>query len=343
MPMSFPEPIILGESKPIQKVRELIRLLAEIDLNVLICGESGVGKELVARSLHYYSKRRNRPFVKVNCAALPTQLIESELFGYERGAFTGADRQTIGKFEQSGEGTIFLDEIGEIALSVQAKLLQVLQDRNFPRVGGHKDIEVKARVVTATNRNLKADLIAGNFREDLYYRINIIQIPVPPLREHKEDIGLLIDHLVKEQQKEYELPDFRIDSHLVDLFYQYHWPGNIRQLENYIKRLTILGNTEEFEEEFRAQINKQREGEGSLQVEAKASTDIAPAATDVPDADDFTSLKEIRDKAVYAVESKVIKRVLDENNWNRKKTAKILKISYRALLYKIKDMKIKTY
>ncbi len=154
---------------------------------------------------------------------------------------------------------------------------------------------------------------------------------------------MLIDHLVKEQQKEYELPDFRIDSHLVDLFYQYHWPGNIRQLENYIKRLTILGNTEEFEEEFRAQINKQREGEASLQVEAKASTDIAPAATDVPDADDFTSLKEIRDKAVYAVESKVIKRVLDENNWNRKKTAKILKISYRALLYKIKDMKIKTY
>ncbi|MDL1979728.1 MAG: sigma-54 dependent transcriptional regulator, partial [Deltaproteobacteria bacterium] len=229
MPMSFPEPIILGESKPIQKVRELIRRLAEIDLNVLICGESGVGKELVARSLHYYSKRRNRPFVKVNCAALPTQLIESELFGYERGAFTGADRQTIGKFEQSGEGTIFLDEIGEIALSVQAKLLQVLQDRNFPRVGGHKDIEVKARVVTATNRNLKADLIAGNFREDLYYRINIIQIPVPPLREHKEDIGLLIDHLVKEQQREYELPDFRIDSRLADLFYQYHWPGNIRQ------------------------------------------------------------------------------------------------------------------
>jgi len=187
--MPFPEPIILGNSEPMKKVKELVRKLADIDFTVLICCESGVGKELVARALHYYSKRKNQPFVKVNCAALPTELIESELFGYEKGAFTGANRQKLGKFELAGKGSILLDEIGDIFLSVQAKLLQVLQDRKFPRVGGDKDIEIKARVITATNRDLQSDMISGSFREDLYYRINIVKITVPPLREHKEDLA----------------------------------------------------------------------------------------------------------------------------------------------------------
>jgi len=331
--MSFPEPIILGNSEPIKKIKELVRKLADFDLNVLICGESGVGKELVARSLHYYSYRKLKPFIKVNCTALPTELIESELFGYEKGAFTGADRRKLGKFELARDGSILLDEIGEIPLFAQAKLLQVLQDQKFPRVGGYKDIEVTARVITATNCNLKADIISGSFREDLYYRINTIKITVPPLREHKEDLELLINHFLKQQQEKYKLPNIKVPSRITDLFYQYHWPGNIRQLENHIKRLAILGNIDKFENEFKVQVNTPH-----LKIETeKLSPDTY---TDEPDIKNFSSLKEIRDKAVYKVEKEIIKKVLDENNWNKKKTAKILKISYRTLLYKVKGMEL---
>ena len=339
--MSFPEPIIIGNSEPINKIKELVRKLADIDLNVLICGESGVGKELVARALHYYSRRRNQPFVKVNCAALPTELIESELFGYEKGAFTGADRQKLGKFELAGDGSILLDEIGEISPSVQAKLLQVLQDLQFSRVGGYKNIEVTARVITATNRDLQSDMISGSFREDLYYRINIIKITVAPLREHNEDLVLLINYFLKQQQEKYQLPDIKIPSRIIDLFYQYHWPGNIRQLENYIKRLTILSNIDEFESEFLAQINRQQVNNPHLQIETECPS--PDTHTDELDIKNFSSLKEIRDKAVYKVEKEIIKKVLDDNNWNRKKTAQILKISYRTLLYKVKGMGIKPH
>jgi transcriptional regulator with PAS, ATPase and Fis domain len=340
--MPFPEPIILGNSEPIQKIRKLVRKLADIDLNVLICGESGVGKELVARALHYYSKRSHQPFVKVNCAALPAELIESELFGYERGAFTGADRQKLGKFELAGNGSILLDEIGEIPPSIQAKLLQVLQDQKFPRVGGAKDIEINARIITATNRDLQSDMISGSFREDLYYRINIITIAIPPLREHKEDLELLVKYFLKQQQEMYNLPDIKIPPRIMDLFYQYHWPGNIRQLENHIKRITILGNIDEFEKEFLVQVNRQQKvNASSLQVETE---NVSPARhTDELDVQHFSSLKEIRNKAIYKIEKKIIKEVLDKNNWNRKKTAKILKISYRTLLYKIKELGIKPY
>jgi two-component system response regulator AtoC len=336
---SFPEPIILGNSELIVKIRELVKKLADINLNVLICGESGVGKELVARALHYYSQRRRHPFVKVNCAALPAELIESELFGYEKGAFTGADRQKLGKFELSGDGSIFLDEIAEMPSSVQAKLLQVLQDRRFPRVGGYRDVEIKARVITATNRDLQSDIISGSFREDLYYRINIIKIVVPPLREHKQDLELLINYFLRQQQEIYKLPDTDIPPRIIDLFYQYHWPGNVRQLENHIKRLSVLGNIDEFEREFLVQVNRQqRVDNSSSQVATETlSPDIN---TDELDVKNFSSLKEIREKAVYKIEKEIIKKVLDENNWNRKKTAKILRISYRTLLYKIKEIGI---
>ncbi len=340
--MSFPEPVILGNSEPIKKIKELIRKLADIDLNVLICGETGVGKELVARSLHYYSHRKSKPFIKVNCTALPTELIESELFGYEKGAFTGADQQKLGKFELADDGSILLDEIGEIPPFVQAKLLQILQDREFPRVGGYKNIEIAARVITATNRDLKADIISGSFREDLYYRINIIKITVPPLRERKEDLELLINCFVKQQQEKYKLYDIKIPSRIIDLFYQYHWPGNIRQLENYIKRFAILGNsdTDEFENEFLVQVNKEQQlNKKHLQIETKNPS--SDTHIDEPNTGNFSSLKEIRDRAVFKVEKEIVKKVLDENNWNRKKTAKILKISYRTLLYKVKDMGIK--
>jgi two-component system response regulator AtoC len=337
---SFPEPTILGNSELIVKIRELVKKLADIDLNVLVCGESGVGKELVARALHYYSRRRKHPFVKVNCAALPAELIESELFGYEKGAFTGADRQKLGKFELSGDGSIFLDEIAEMPASIQAKLLQVLQDRRFPRVGGYRDVEIKARVITATNRDLQSDIISGSFREDLYYRINIIKIVVPPLREHKQDLELLINYFLRQQQEIYKLPDTNIPSRIIDLFYQYHWPGNVRQLENHIKRLSVLGNIDEFEREFLVQVNRQQQVDNSSSQLA-TETPSPDSDTDELDMKNFSSLKEIREKAVYKIEKEIIKKVLDENNWNRKKTAKILKISYRTLLYKIKEIDIK--
>ena len=342
--MSSSEPVILGNSEPIEKIKELIRKLADIDLNVLICGETGVGKELVARSLHYYSHRKSKPFIKVNCTALPTELIESELFGYDKGAFTGADQQKLGKFELAKDGSILLDEIGEIPPFVQAKLLQILQDREFPRLGGCKNIEITARVITATNRDLKADIISGSFREDLYYRINIIKITVPPLRERKEDLELLINCFVKQQQEKYQLHDIKIPSRIIDLFYQYHWPGNIRQLENYIKRFAILGdgNIDEFENEFLVQINREQQlTNAHLQIETKNLS--SDTHIDEPDTKNFSSLKEIRDRAVFKVEKEIVKKVLDENNWNRKKAAKILKISYRTLLYKVKDMGIKPH
>ena len=339
--MSFPEPIILGNSEPIKKIRELIRKLADIDFAILICGESGVGKELIACALHYYSKRKNQPFVKVNCAALPTGLIESELFGYEKGAFTGADRQKLGRFESAGKGSILLDEIGEIPLCVQAKLLQVLQDRKVSRVGGYKDIDITARVITATNRDLESDIITGRFRKDLYYRINIIKIIVPPLRERKEDLELLIDHFLRKQQEVYKLPTIKIPSHIIDLFYQYHWPGNIRQLKNHLKRLTILGNMNEFNKEFLAQVNRQQKVKSCLQFETK--THSLNNHIDKSDINNFFSLKEIRDNALYKIEKEVISKVLDKTNWHRKKAAKILEISYRTLLYKIKELEIKPY
>lgn len=339
--MSLPEPIILGNSEPIKKVRELIRKLADIDFTILICGESGVGKELIACALHYYSKRKNQPFVKVNCAALPTGLIESELFGYEKGAFTGADRQKLGRFESAGKGSILLDEIGEIPLCVQAKLLQVLQDRKVSRVGGYKDIDITARVITATNRDLESDIITGRFRKDLYYRINIIKIIVPPLRERKEDLELLIDHFLRKQQEVYKLPTIKIPSHIIDLFYQYHWPGNIRQLKNHLKRLTILGNMNEFNKEFLAQVNRQQKVKSCLQFETK--THSLNNHIDKSDINNFSSLKEIRDNALYKIEKEVISKVLDKTNWHRKKAAKILEISYRTLLYKIKELEIKPY
>jgi len=288
------------------------------------------------------SHRKSRPFIKVNCTALPTELIESELFGYDKGAFTGADQQKLGKFELAKDGSILLDEIGEIPPFVQAKLLQILQDREFPRLGGCKNIEIAARVITATNRDLKADIISGSFREDLYYRINIIKITVPPLRERKKDLELLINHFLKQQQEIYQLHDIKIPSRIIDLFYQYHWPGNIRQLENYIKRFAILGdnNIDEFENEFLVEINREQQLNNThLQIETKNLS--SDTHIDETDTKNFSSLREIRDRAVFKVEKEIVKKVLDENNWNRKKAAKILKISYRTLLYKIKDMGIK--
>jgi len=318
----------IGDSPVIKNIKELTRVVANTALSVIIYGETGVGKEVIAKELHRLSDRRKKKFVKVNCAALPSELLESELFGYERGAFTGATRFKPGKFEIASDGVIFLDEIGDIPLPLQAKLLHVLQSGEFSRLGG-EDVKVDTWVITATNHDLARDLSEGRFREDLYYRLNIIKIDVPPLRERREDIPLLVNYYVKKYRSELDIPeDFAIDSEILDLFLQHDWPGNVRELSNTIKRLMVLGDWDEIV----AQMFPEAE---SVSVEPD------PAGKDAkskPDLEEIMPLKLLKIKASEYIEKKVIAHALDVAGGNKVKAAKILNISYKALFYKMKNL-----
>ena len=235
------EPIV-GTSQEIVRVRELIDKVAQSEARVLITGENGTGKELVAKWLHCKSGRADAPFVEVNCAAIPSELIESELFGHERGAFTSAIKQRKGKFEQADGGTLFMDEIGDMSLSAQAKVLRALQERKISRVGSDRDIEVDVRVIAATNKNLEQEIRDGNFREDLYHRIGVILIKVPPLRERKGDVAVLVNHFLESICKEYRIPTKEIDAEAVALLSEKRWSGNIRELRNVVERLIVLAD-----------------------------------------------------------------------------------------------------
>jgi two-component system response regulator AtoC len=230
----------------------IVRRVAYTDVPILILGESGVGKEVMARFAHTHSGRQNKPFVKINCAALPHELLESELFGYERGAFTGALNDKVGKFEQAHTGTLLLDEIGEMSAYLQSKLLHVLQDGTFTRLGGWKTTTFDVRIIAATNIKLEEAIAKGNFREDLYYRLNVVRIDLPPLRERIEDIRLLCEHFVTLYREKYRSPISAVPGSLLQSFAKYHWPGNIRQLENLVKRYLLLGNSEEIADELRS-------------------------------------------------------------------------------------------
>jgi two-component system, NtrC family, response regulator AtoC len=311
-------------SPQMREIQQVIEQAARADVTVLVCGETGVGKELVARAIHAHSLRRRAAFIKVNCAAMPRELLESELFGHERGAFTGAHQRKPGRFELADGGTIFLDEIGELHAALQAKLLHVLQDGEFSRVGGRHNIRVDVRTICATNRDLAREVAAGRFREDLFYRLNVINILVPPLRERREEIPGLVDYFVQRYSRVFNVAERELSPEVMQAFLAYHWPGNIRELENFIKRMIVL------------------------QDWTLARTLIAPtvAATAVVAPEPFAatkglSLKEISRRAVLEAEREVIGRALEQCRWNRVKTAKMLKISYRALLYKIKDMGLK--
>jgi two-component system response regulator AtoC len=307
------------------KIKEIIDQVANTDVTVLIQGESGVGKEVVARSIHLNSLRRDKPFVKVNCAALPSELLESELFGYEKGAFTGAYRQKPGKFELANGGTIFLDEIVEISMSLQAKLLQVLQDREFSRLGGKKDIRVDVRVLVATNKNVEEAVKDGRFREDLYYRLNVVNITIPPLRERKEEIPIFVEYFLDKFGKKYRKKVKSLSDHMMKAFFRYQWSGNIRELENVIQRIIVLGNEKVIMDEW-ASVNKE---------EPAQTTKVTQLHTKP-----WPSLKEVQREAMMKAEAEVIRKALDLTNWNRKKAADLLNISYKALLYKIKECKI---
>ncbi len=348
--------MLFGASPRMAEVRDLIARVADTDVTVLIRGESGTGKELVARALCAASLRRDKPFVKVNCAALPTELLESELFGFERGAFTGAMQHKPGKFEFANHGTMFLDEIGEMSAPLQAKLLQVLQDGEFSRLGGKHDVRVDVRVVAATNRNLEEAVATGQFREDLYFRLNVVAITLPPLRERREDIPLLIDYFLKKYAVQYNKPFAELAPDVLELFAQHDWPGNIRELENLIKRTVVLGAEgtvrRELMHAIAAAAHRQAQappssaaarvaaaaGRQAARPQASAPARPTPAELAVAAADAGNySLKDVSREAARQAERELIARMLQQTRWNRKETAEILGISYKALLYKIKE------
>ena len=317
----------LANSVRMLQVKKMIDRVAPTDATVLVWGESGVGKEMVARALHQKSPRHDRPFIKVNSAALPLELLESELFGYERGAFTGAHRQKPGKFELANMGTIFLDEIGEMPPPLQAKLLQVLQDREFARLGSRQDIRVDVRVITATNKDLGKLVENGSFRQDLYYRLNVVQIHVPPLRERREEIPILLDHFLERYAQQYERPVQKVSAGTMRLFMNYNWPGNIRELENVVKRIVLLG-TEEPVQDLVVRPAPVAEPQ-------TAARRTPPPAAGTPDGP--PTLKQIARRAALEAERAALKEVLDLVHWNRLEAARRLKVSSKTLRRKIQE------
>ncbi len=356
---------LISISTPMLRARAMVERIADTDVPVLLLGESGTGKEVIAREIHARSRRRNRPFIKINCAALPAELLESELFGHERGAFTGATAEKPGKFELAHQGTIFLDEIGEMAIRLQAKLLQVLQDEEFFRVGGKKSVRVDSRVVVATNRELEREIELGNFREDLFYRLNVVSIRIAPLRERKDDIVPLVDHFLKKYGLRYENAVSELPAEVLQAFIEYDWPGNVRELENMVRRLVVLKDPHLVLEEIRsgsrvagaslaAPLPTAYGGDvGPLPAEppvspavnvARPSSGFAnpfyfpqppPPPPTMPESE--MSLKDIGKRAAMLAEREAILSMLQRTAWNKRKAATKLKISYKALLYKIKE------
>lgn len=303
-------------SKMMREIRAQCSLVARVDLPVLILGESGTGKEILAQFIHKMSPRTNRTFMKINCAAMPADLLESELFGYEQGAFTGATKAKPGKFELCNNGTILLDEIGEMPAPLQAKLLQVLQDGSFSRLGGRTTIRVDVRVIAATNIDMKAAIAQRRFREDLYYRLNGFSIKLPPLRERKEEIPILLRHFVRKSATKYAQQALAISPRLEQACMNYSWPGNLRELGNFVKRFLVLGDEE-------ARIAELAAGH----TEGSAPQMQSPQG----------GLKRLVRNMKDDAEAVAISQVLESTHWNRKRAAAELQISYKALLYKIKQ------
>ncbi len=343
-----------GDSSSMRQVALIIDQVADSDVTVLIRGESGVGKELVARAIHQRSNRKSRPFVKVNCAALPTELLESELFGHEKGAFTGAATTRIGKFEQAHSGTILLDEIGEMKPPLQAKLLHVLQDAEFTKLGSNKKINVDVRVLAATNRDLEQMMLRGDFREDLYYRLKVIEAMVPPLRERRDEIPSLTDFFIVKYSHRYNRPVRPLSDELRQRFLEYLWPGNIRELENMIKRFVILQDEQMVVRELaKPRIAPNPAGVTAPQSEYSPAyhappleAPAAPAAADEADdeepaevaaSQDGRRLAEVAREAALTAERAVISDTLKQVHWNRRKAAVLLGVSYKTLLNKIKE------
>jgi len=321
---------LLGESEPMRRVYDLIRKTAPTRTNVLINGESGTGKELVARAIHFNSPRKDKAFITVNCGAIPQSLIESELFGHVKGAFTGAVSNKPGLFEAANKGTIFLDEIGELPLVMQVKLLRVIQERNFHRVGSTESIEVDARLIAATNRNLEEEVKQGNFREDLFYRLNVIQIPLPPLRQRKPDIPILAEHFLRKYAKETGKDIRRISPKALEYLVVYDYLGNVRELENIIERSVALESSQEVQIESLPGnvLHPEQHREKFSFKEAERQFDSGGIALDA---------------LVDAFEKDLLLKALDRTSGSRTKAARILGISSRSMRYRLKKHSIGGY
>ncbi len=306
---------IIGRSKNMQEVFDAAQRVAPTRATILLGGESGTGKGMLARAIHHQSPRRAAPFVKINCSALPENLMESELFGYEKGAFTGATQSHPGKFEQADGGTVFLDEIGDVPPPVQVKLLRVLQEREFERLGGTKTTHVDVRIIAATNQDLRAALEQGTFREDLYYRLNVVPINLPPLRERKEDIPHLVDHFLKKFAADSGGPERSLSAQAVEKLGSYHWPGNVRELENIIERSTVLARTDPIEP-------------ADIQLDHGGSVAVAPGG--VPFLPDGMNLD------VY--EQELIREALRRSDNNKSQAARLLGLTRNALRYRLSQM-----
>jgi DNA-binding NtrC family response regulator len=312
----------IAASPAMRKIRSQAALVAKVDIPVLLLGESGTGKEVLARLIHKLSTRAHRTFMKVNCAAVPADLLESELFGYEPGAFTGATHAKPGKFELCNKGTFLLDEIGEMPPQLQAKLLHVLQDQSFSRLGSRNVIKVDVRILAATNIDIPEALAAKRLREDLYYRLNAFTLQLPPLRERKEEIPILLKHFMTRMAERYARPQLPLSPALLEACQAHSWPGNLRELNNFLKRYLILGD----ESLAAAELQPRPDGNGG-----SARGDSAKSG------DAGGGLKSLARNAKDEAEGEAIRQALEQTNWNRKRAAELLQISYKALLYKIRQ------
>jgi len=317
--------MIVGQSIQIQRILTLVDKLSKTDSTVLIMGESGTGKELVAKMIHQKSPRAEKPFIPVNCAAIPSELLEAELFGHEKGAFTGAHTQRPGRFELANEGTIFLDEIGDMPLHLQVKILRVLQERSFERLGGTRPVQVDVRVIAATNKDLENEVKEGRFREDLFWRLNVVPVVIPPLRERKEDIPILCEHFIDKLSHKFGY-SLKIKPEVMEILLNYHWPGNVRELENLIERLYVLNdgkvvNVEDIPERIRL---------GESLLPKAVFDDLNPFSSGI-------DLNEV----LKEYEKKLILHALNLHGWIKSRAAKYLNINRTTLIEKMKRLGIK--
>lgn len=331
------ERTIIGQSQPMQKIYKVLGKIAPADVTVLIYGESGTGKELIARAIHFNSARLGKPFIALNCAAIPRELLESELFGHEKGAFTGATERKIGKFEQAKEGTLFLDEIGDMPLELQAKLLRVLQEKEITRTGGNNTIQVNTRIVAATNQNLKEKVRQKEFREDLYYRLNVVPLELPPLRDRREDIPNLIDYFLIKASEEYSTSATGLAKDAMDLLCNYGWPGNVRELENIIQRAALLSpdgllNVADFPSLVMGRDNK---GNGTS-LEGLINQKLQSSLAQI----DLQDMNNLYEMVLHQMERPLINIVLEKTRGNQVKAAEVLGINRNTLRKKIQTLNI---
>jgi two-component system nitrogen regulation response regulator GlnG len=327
------EELLIGKSKSMHALYKAVGRVASTDLTVMILGESGTGKELIARSIHQHSQRTNQPFIALNCAAIPSELLESELFGHEKGAFTGAGERKRGKLELAHSGTLFLDEIGDMPPKLQSKLLRVLQEKIFERVGGHEEIKTDMRVIAATHRNLQKLIEEGLFRKDLYYRLNVFSIYIPPLRERREDIPVLTDHFLRKGQKELAVYNKRLAPEVLTKLRQYHWPGNVRELENVIKSLMITNVSET----ITLDTLPHNIGQQSLYVEEEGLLEELVYSKIKPTVAEYVEQEgnALMDLIMPQLERPLLKLTLEKTKWNQNRSSRILGINRNTLRKKI--------